>query len=245
MAGAFFELAEGVDEAGVEQGGEVVALLVGEAGAAVVGLGVGDVELGVGDVEIAAADDGFAAGFEALEVREERGVPLAGAVVEAREAALRVGLVEVDEEKLGELGGDHAAFAVVLGEAEAEGDVERLLAGEDDGAAVAFFLGAVPVGRVAGGPLDVLDVAGVRFGFLEADDVGSGGGHVVEEAFLQGGADAIHVPGDEFHARGVGWKNEGRQERRCAAGRPVQKSAGEVYFNSSRIVGSMTSAQRR
>src|SRR5574344_1224593 len=45
VAGAFFELAEGVDEAGVEQGGEVVALLVGEAGAAVVGLGVGDVEL--------------------------------------------------------------------------------------------------------------------------------------------------------------------------------------------------------
>lgn len=44
------EVAEGVDEAGVEEFGEVVAFLVGEACAVAIGFGVGEVDFLVGDV---------------------------------------------------------------------------------------------------------------------------------------------------------------------------------------------------
>ncbi len=72
--------------------------------------------------------------------------------------------------------------------------------GENGGAGIALFLRAVPVRRVSRGP-ELLDVVGAAFGFLQAKHVGFLGVEVIEKILLQHGAQAVDVPGNQFHAR--------------------------------------------
>lgn len=62
LCGVGVELAEGVDEAGVEEGIELVAFFVGEAGVSAVSGGVFEVNFLVSDVEVSDCDDGFCFG---------------------------------------------------------------------------------------------------------------------------------------------------------------------------------------
>lgn len=119
--------------------------MVGEAGGAAVGFGVGEVDFLVGDVEVAADDDGFFF-CEFGEVVAEFGVPMFIAIGEAGEAVLGVRDVGVDEDEFFEFGGHGAAFlGVEVVTWELEFDADGLDFGEDGGAGVAFFIGVVEV----------------------------------------------------------------------------------------------------
>ena len=75
VAGLLVEHPEAVYEAGVQEVLEALALLVGEAGLALVGLGVGEVDLLVGNIQVAADRDGLLL-LQGLQVVEEGLVPL-------------------------------------------------------------------------------------------------------------------------------------------------------------------------
>lgn len=210
MAAAWFEFPEGVEEAGVEYGLESGAFLGGEAVVAEVGFRVREVQFGVGDVEIAAEDYGLG-GLESAKEGQERPVPVLS-IVEAGQFPLGVGDVDVDEEEVGELGGEHSSFAVMRGNADAGGYVEGAMSGEDGGAAVTLLLGGVPVGGIGGGPA-LLDVVGAGFGFLEAEDVGAVVLEVVQEVLAQHRAETVDIPGDKLH-RGEGTRRRGSSNLR-------------------------------
>ena len=192
-AGGGVEGAEDIEEAGVEEGGEAIAFLLGEAWVEAVGAGVGEVDFLMGDVEVAAEEDGFFAG-EVEEVLAEVGVPLL-AVGEAGEFALAVGGVAIDEKDAAEFCGLDAAFLIVFGGADAGGDGEGRDLGEEHGAAVAFFPGRIEEDLVVGEAGEV-DLFGEDLGFLKTEDVGLAGVDEIGEAFIHGGAEAVDVPGD-------------------------------------------------
>lgn len=121
------------------------------------------------------------------------------AEVESSEFALGVGGVDGDEVEVLEFGGDDAAFRVEFVDAQSVGDFEWGNLGKDGGARVAGFIGGVPVSLVGAEFEWEFDLFGSGLGFLEAEDVGLFGADEVGESFLQGGADAVDVPADEFH----------------------------------------------
>src|SRR5882762_1609098 len=106
---ALLKEAQGVDEAGVEEGLKAGAFLGSVAFFAFVGLGAGEVVWSVGHVEVAAEDDRFGeagaaldpefAGLEAFAVLEEGGVPMIVAEGNAAEVVFGVGGVDGDEVK--------------------------------------------------------------------------------------------------------------------------------------------------
>ena len=194
------ERAEGVDESLGEELAEFLALLIGEAGIAAVGLGVLDVNLLMGHVEVAAVDDGLLA-VKALQV-VAHGVFPCHPVVEALQPVLGVGGIAAYEEELGHLERDDAAFVVVLVDADAVGHVERLVAGEDGCSGIAFLVGGVPVALVAF-ELEV-ELSGLHLCLLQAEEVGVELAEDVAEAFALTGAEAVDVPRYQFHI--VGFK---------------------------------------
>jgi hypothetical protein len=200
------EVAEGVDEAGLDEFGEAGAFFGGEAGAFEVSFGAGEVDFLVGDVEITGGHDGFAFGFEGFEVFAEGDVPF-HAIGEAEEFIFGVGGVDGDEEEVGEFEGDDSAFFVAFGAffaADSEADAEGFGLGEDGGAGVAGFFGGVPVSAVAGEIEGEVDLFGAGFCFLEAEDVRVVFEDEVGEVLFEDGADAVDVPGNEFHGRESG-----------------------------------------
>lgn len=179
------EIAESVNEAGGEEVFDALALFGGEAGVMLVVFGAGEVKRGVGGVKITADDNGFV-GVEQLEEAEQGGVPELFAELEAREVALAVGDVNVDEVEGLELKGldaalgEQIAVAVGLpivglddGVGETVVDREGLKLGENGGAGVAGAVGAVPELKIFGEVQ--LGLTGLGFGFLEAEQVGMGG----------------------------------------------------------------------
>jgi hypothetical protein len=49
----------------------------------------------------------------------------------------------------------------------------------------------------------LLNVVRVAFGFLKAKDIGFFGVEIIEEVFLQHGAQAVDVPGNQFHGGSI------------------------------------------
>src|SRR5271170_2858871 len=86
---ALLEQAEGIDEAGVDEVLESLALLVGEALLAAIGLRIRQIELGVRDVQIAAKNDRLVA-LEPPAVVEERRVPVLVAQLQSAEIVFGV-----------------------------------------------------------------------------------------------------------------------------------------------------------
>src|ERR1044072_1212988 len=113
MSAAGFELAESVDEPGLPARRETSPFLGRKAVMVGIGPGIRQVQFGVRHIEVTAEDDRFYL-FKFLEVAEEITVPLAP-VRESREFLPGIGNIDVHQEKVGVLGGDHAAFVVVLG----------------------------------------------------------------------------------------------------------------------------------
>ena len=74
-------------------------------------------------VEVAAENHGLFL-LQLFEVTKKIPIPLL-AVGEPCEFAFGVGHVNIDEKKIGELGGEHAAFLVVLGDADVRRDLQR------------------------------------------------------------------------------------------------------------------------
>src|SRR5439155_1657774 len=190
------EHAESVEKTGLHKRGETGSFLGRETVIVHVVLWIGEVDFGVRHVEVAAEDDGLFP-FKLLEVAEEIAVPLS-AIGEPREFALRVGDIDVHQEEVSVLGGEHATFIVVLADADAVGHVQRAGLGEDGSAGVALFLRGVPVSGIGDRP-ELLDVIGTGFGFLQAENVGFLGVEVIEEIFPQHGAQAVDVPGNQLH----------------------------------------------
>ena len=85
------------------------------------------------------------------------------------------------------------------GDAEVRCDLQRAEAGEDGRAGVALFLRAVPIGGIMPGP-ERFHIVRRAFGFLQTENVRLLGVEKFKEIFLQHGAHAIDVPGDQLHA---------------------------------------------
>ena len=189
------EVAEGVGEARLQQGGELGTLFVGESGVATVRLGVLQVYFLMGHVEVTAYHHRLA-GVELQQVVAEVVFP-GHAVVQSAQLVLRVGHVDGDQKEVVHLQCDDASFAVVMFHVNAIADVERLVAGIDGGARVAFLLGVVPV-RLITLELQV-ELSGLHLGFLQAEEVGIEPAECVAEAFLVACSQSVDVPGNEFH----------------------------------------------
>jgi SAM-dependent methyltransferase len=154
----------------------------------------------VRDVEIAAENHRLAAG-EADEIEAEHLIP-GEPVVEAAQAVLRVGGVNIDQMEIRVFQREDAAFHVVLVDPKAVGDLERLLAGEHRDAGITGFVRRIPMRVVTGHFQRQLDLLGARLGLLQAQDVRHFSGDEFAEVFADHGADPIHIPGKQFHRRG-------------------------------------------
>jgi len=107
-------------------------------------------------------------------------MPVNPASKQARQLALRVRHIDVHQKEVGELGGEHAALAVVLRLADAARDIQRAHLGENGRAGIALLLGRVPMGCVSRRP-ELLDLIRIAARFLEAEHVRTLGGKVIEE----------------------------------------------------------------
>ena len=188
-------MAEGIDESGGEQVGELRALLIGETGAVVVGLGVLQVDLLMSDVQISAQDDGFDL-IQLTQVSTE-GIFPRHAVGQAGQFLLGIGRVTAHEVEFLKFHGDDTALGVVLRDADAVFHGNRRDAGEDGRAGIALLFGVVPVALIAG--QHKVGLTGLQFGLLQADDVGVEGEYALGKALVDDGAEAVYVPGNQFH----------------------------------------------
>ena len=187
--------AEGVGKAAGQQMAELGALLVGKARIMAVGLGVLDIDLLMGHIQVAAKDDGLL-GIEALEIGQEIVLPR-HAIVETLQAILRIGRIAAHQEKAVHLEGDDAPLMVVRIDADAIGDIERLVFCEDGCARIAFLIGIVPIALVA---LEGhIELSGLHLRLLKTEEVGIQLFEDLTEALALTGTQAIDVPTDEFH----------------------------------------------
>src|SRR5262245_417606 len=111
MPAAFLEFAKGVNKASLHKRSEASAFLRREAVISEVGFRVSKINFSVCHVQVTAENHRFTA-LELFEVTQEVAVPLL-AVRQPAQVALRVGHIDVDEEKIGELGREHAAFTIM------------------------------------------------------------------------------------------------------------------------------------
>ena len=161
------------------------------------GLGIREINLGMRNIQIAAPDDRLFL-FELLEEFQEVLVPLL-AIGKARQLALGIRGVNVDEKKVGVFRRQHASFLVVFGDAEMRRDFKWAFFREDARAGITLLLRRVPISRVVRGP-ELFDLIGRTFGFLQTQDVRLLRLEKFEKVLLQHGAQAVDVPGNEFHA---------------------------------------------
>jgi len=200
MTAPGFKLAESINKAGFDYTVEAGSFFVGEACVFAVGFGVGQVDVFVRDIEIATEYHGFFL-FQLAHEFQEILIPLVFPVVQAEQFPFGVRRVNGDQENVLKLGGQDATFGVVFGYAHAGKDGQWSAAGEKGGAAVTAFEGRVPDHGVAG---DVeVHLVGQGADFLQADDVGIATSDEFFESFFQAGAEAVDVPGDQFHGLGV------------------------------------------
>ena len=201
VAVALGEETESVDKAVVDQRLKFRPFLVGKTGVFPVGPGVGQIVFGVRDIEVAANDDRLFL-FQFFEVRAKSGLPLLSAIFQAGQFALGIRRVDIDQEKVLAFEGNHAPLAVVLLNPDAAGGVLGFLLGERGSAGIAGFFRGVPMRREAARPGDLGDLLGFGFDFLQAEHIGLFGVPKFEEALAENRAEAIDVPGDEFHKVG-------------------------------------------
>ena len=176
--------AEGVNESAAEQGGELLALFVGESCIAAVALGVLQVDFLMCHVHVAAHDDGLL-GVELLQVGLEIVFP-PHAVVEPSESVLGVGCIYAYQIELGHLERDDAPFVVVLVDADAVADGEWLMACIDGGSRIAFLVGIVPKALIT---IELqVELSCLHLRLLKAEEVGIHLAEDVAEAFALAGA---------------------------------------------------------
>ena len=147
-------------------------------------------------IEVAAYYHGLTLCLKTVEEGTEIVFPC-HAVVESAQFVLRVGRVAGDEEEVGHLEGDDSSLVVVLVDAYAVAHAEWLVLGEDGCTRIAFLVGIVPVGLVS--VERQVKLTCLQLGFLQTEEVGIERLKYFTKAFVAYSAEAIDVPGDEFH----------------------------------------------
>ena len=150
----------------------------------------------MGDVHVPTDDDGLLR-VELPQVGAE-GVLPGHAVVDALEAVLRVGRIDADEKEALILQRHGPALGVVLGDSEVIAHGQRRVPREDRGSGVALLLGVAPVALVAG--KTQVDLPGLELGLLNTEKVCVQCAEYLLKALAPGGAQAVHIPGYEFHS---------------------------------------------
>lgn len=155
----------------------------------------------MGGVVIPANDEWLAFFVEFFEV-VEGGVVKIEFEFEPIFGGFAVGEIDIEENEVFKFGGLDAAFVVEVVVVEAGGEAYGFSFGVDRGSAVAFFGGGMKVGEVSFGVFELFaELAFVGFDFLECEDVWTFVLEPCEEAFFFDGAEAVYVPGDDFHLR--------------------------------------------
>ena len=119
-------------------------------------------------------------------------------MIQALEAVLGVGGIAGDKVEMLEFQGDQPPLPVQRFVPEPVGNGQGRLLREDGGAGVALLLGAAPellVTRRIHHQLPRL-----HFCLLQAEAIGVGAAEEIIEALLHAGAQAVDVPGNQFHA---------------------------------------------
>ena len=189
---------EAVGKPGRQQLGHLGPLLVGKACAHPVGLCVLDVHFGVGYVQVAAQDHRLFR-VQPQQVGAE-GVLPGHAVVQPLQPVLAVGGVAVHQIKARVFQREHPAFVVMLLQPDAGGHGQRHLPAPAGRAGVALFLGRVCIFCVA--LRGKIRLTGLHLGLLYRENIGVQRGKAVGKAVGQAGPQAVHIPADEFHAKG-------------------------------------------
>ena len=155
----------------------------------------------MGDVKIAAEQHRLLCLQLAHEVEEGRvpGLP----VGQAHQFIAGIGRIDADHKEILVLGGEHPALLVVLLHPHVAGDRQGCLPAEDGDAGVTLAHGGitadvVAVDAVQGG----VDLLVLGLGFLQAEHVRIQCFEGFGEIFLDHGAQAIDVPGGNFHRQG-------------------------------------------
>jgi hypothetical protein len=161
-----------------------------------VGRGVGQINFRVRDIKIATADDGLPL-FETLEKLQKVLIP-ALAIRQPGEITLGVGDVNIDEKKVRILGGQHATFLIMLYYALVRRDLQRALLRKNRRAGITLLLRAIPIRGVMRRP-ELFDLFERTLHFLKAQNVGPFRRNKLQKVFLQHGAQAVDVPGNQFH----------------------------------------------
>ena len=86
---------------------------------------------------------------------------------------------------------------VVLVDAKAVRDGQRVLPGKNSGAGVALFFRIGPELLIAGG--FQLQLSGLELGLLQAEEVGVRLLKKIQKALAQAGAQAVDIPGNQLH----------------------------------------------
>ena len=126
-------------------------------------------------------------------------------IFESGEFVLRVGCIDIDEVEIGVFDSDDAAFVVVFVDVHSASDADGFGARINGRPRVTFLVGIVPPRPVAV-KLEVKLVF-TKFGFLKTENIGIEFVEYVGKTFLDDGAQAVDIPGNEFH-NDSGWSLE-------------------------------------
>ena len=200
LVGFFHQLAETVDVAVAEEVGHPLAFLGQEARRGVVLSWIVDVDVLVADVVVAGEHQLRSFFPQFVDILAEVVEPhhLKGLALVTRSAR---GVVDTHHREVAEVGTEEATFVVVQRFIHAIDHVVGLLFCDEAYAAVAFLLGGEPIVMVAH-HLEVHqgNLVGRGFQLLETEYIGLVVVDPLQQAFVDGCADAVHVVADDFHA---------------------------------------------
>ena len=138
-------------------------------------------------------------GLEFLEKIVESPVPLL-AIVQAEEFRSGIGRIDIDQKEVRELRGDHPPFGVVLGKAEAVMHCQGRNAGGYGRTGIPFALGRMSVEFVPQHAFEgLLHLFRIGLGLLKTQYVGIAVVQKSVKVLFHHGADAVHVPRNDFH----------------------------------------------
>lgn len=205
------EMTEAVNESGCEHTAKALAFFIRKASIMAVAARIGQIDFLVSHIEVTAKDDGLAM-FQILDIGEKVHVPFTGAVVESAGTPMRVvilcvGGVNIDQKVVLELSCENAALRIVFCPSDACLDGDGLDPAQDCGSGIALLNRAVPVGIGVFGELKMPRQIGRDFRLLQADHICPALAEKLLKAFIQYGAQAIHIPGEQVsrtHASSFG-----------------------------------------
>ncbi len=201
--------AKRIDKSRIQKCLKATPLFVGKSMLADIWFGICEVNFLMSDVEISAKQHRFRL-LEPLHVRQERWIPPLVPQRQSAQIALGVWRVDGDDPKLIKFRCDDTPLicrvtVAVVCDGKLLGDIRRKSVDKSEGrdfrkdrrAAIPLFGSGIKMLVIL--RQIQLDLPALRFGFLEAEDVGIvRGDERLQSAFVENGADAIDVPGVEF-----------------------------------------------